>query len=766
MLAVSALLGVGLVLLRPAPVQATHSGARLEVYREIGTGIIPTPASPVSVKFVARIVNDIGGPLDYDNAAPLKVDWEVEGGSGDAEGGAVTRHLPDVDDCQPLLPANQTINGRGIGFPECVATFTSSTAGTGIVRAWIDVDGFDNSSENISFRIEADPDEGRYAGEGDCDTEMPPPPDGNGATNDEVPDPADDESTFNECAAATEQPGAEELDGTDVVQLAFTSQSLETRLDCPPATPAPRSGTGLVNCRVTDTAGNPRPGIRVDGQHLGGPNDPDTGEPDNIADYNGNDDPECTSSASGVCVVDIPSNSGEEGTTEVCFWLDEDTDVHEPVTSNPSWGPDIAMVESVADGSQCDEEPAANLADDANAKTDRETLVWQNAVLSLLDVTPETNRSTLPGSHALDAVITDQFGRGWAGGDQIRFELLAGSASDQDGSTLSSPDLACSPATSGDTVGSCSVSYDGRAVGSDQLCAFVAGQAVNSTCNGETPSGNQGGGLVDAVTMQWVQVDPIQQVDQGYTLVGGDGGIFNFGSSVFKGSMGGQKLNAPVITMAHTPGGGGYWLVASDGGVFTFGDAVFFGSMGAQKLNAPVIGMEATPTGKGYWLYASDGGIFTFGDAVFFGSMGAQKLNAPVVGMSASTSGKGYWLVAQDGGVFTFGDARFFGSTGDKKLNEPVFDLAPGPGDNGYWLVARDGGIFTFGTGNDFYGSGVGKTAGRVIGMDPTPNRKGYWIADAAGKVLPFGDAKWFGDRAGQQQNAAIVGFATVPSKR
>ena len=74
--------------------------------------------------------------------------------------------------------------------------------------------------------------------------------------------------------------------------------------------------------------------------------------------------------------------------------------------------------------------------------------------------------------------------------------------------------------------------------------------------------------------------------------------------------------------MAPTPSGHGYWLVASDGGIFSFGDAGFAGSMGGKKLNAPILGMSATPSGGGYWLIAGDGGIFTFGNAGFFGSRG------------------------------------------------------------------------------------------------------------------------------------------------
>ena len=77
----------------------------------------------------------------------------------------------------------------------------------------------------------------------------------------------------------------------------------------------------------------------------------------------------------------------------------------------------------------------------------------------------------------------------------------------------------------------------------------------------------------------------------------------------------------------------GYLEGAADGGVFAFGDAVFDGSMGGARLDAPVVGMATTPTGGGYWEVASDGGVFAFGDAVFDGSMGGARLDAPVVGM-------------------------------------------------------------------------------------------------------------------------------------
>jgi hypothetical protein len=209
-------------------------------------------------------------------------------------------------------------------------------------------------------------------------------------------------------------------------------------------------------------------------------------------------------------------------------------------------------------------------------------------------------------------------------------------------------------------------------------------------------------------------------------------------------------------------GHGGYWLAASDGGVFTFGDAGFYGSMGGTRLNAPVVGMAATPDGRGYWLVASDGGVFTFGDAGFYGSMGGTRLNAPVVGMAASADFPGYWLVASDGGVFTFGDVTFHGSMGGTPLAQPVVGIAAMPGDGGYWEVAADGGIFSFGQA-PFDGSmGSRPLAAPVTAVAPLPPAlgSGYWEAGADGGIFNFGQAPFEGSLGAIHLNAPIVAMA------
>lgn len=121
-------------------------------------------------------------------------------------------------------------------------------------------------------------------------------------------------------------------------------------------------------------------------------------------------------------------------------------------------------------------------------------------------------------------------------------------------------------------------------------------------------------------------------------------------------------LNAPIVAVIRTADNQGYTLVGADGGTFNYGDAPFLGSLGSYKLNAPIVDAKFSPSYKGLYLVATDGGVFCFGDAVFHGSTGSMKLNAPVVSIDVTSTNGGYWLTAADGGVFNYGDANFEGS--------------------------------------------------------------------------------------------------------
>ena len=119
----------------------------------------------------------------------------------------------------------------------------------------------------------------------------------------------------------------------------------------------------------------------------------------------------------------------------------------------------------------------------------------------------------------------------------------------------------------------------------------------------------------------------------------------------------GAPLRATIVGLVQTPDARGYWLVGGDGGIFTFGSAAFYGSTGAIRLNQPIVGMAPTPDGRGYWLVAADGGIFTFGNAGFAGSTGGAPFGGVTVAMASHHPGTGYWTTTSLGRVSNFGDA-------------------------------------------------------------------------------------------------------------
>jgi hypothetical protein len=224
-------------------------------------------------------------------------------------------------------------------------------------------------------------------------------------------------------------------------------------------------------------------------------------------------------------------------------------------------------------------------------------------------------------------------------------------------------------------------------------------RAVSCLAAGSSATGTIGGGNDPGLRAFVEQMTFPPASSQGLVLSARDGGVFTYGTAQFDGSMGGQRLNAPVVGAAATPDGGGYWLVAADGGVFNFGDAGFYGSMGGKRLNAPIVGMAGTPDGQGYWLVASDGGVFTFGDAAFDGSMGGQHLNDPVAGIAGTPNAGGYWLVGSDGGIFNFGNAGFFGSVPGQGIvgQPPIVGISRTPSGAGYWLVGSNGAVYSYG---------------------------------------------------------------------
>ena len=76
----------------------------------------------------------------------------------------------------------------------------------------------------------------------------------------------------------------------------------------------------------------------------------------------------------------------------------------------------------------------------------------------------------------------------------------------------------------------------------------------------------------------------------GYWLVASDGGIFAF-DAPFRGSMGGTKLNKPVTGMVRFADG--YLMVGEDGGIFNFSSQPFLGSLGSTPPARPIVSVAA-----------------------------------------------------------------------------------------------------------------------------------------------------------------------------
>jgi Peptidase A4 family len=193
----------------------------------------------------------------------------------------------------------------------------------------------------------------------------------------------------------------------------------------------------------------------------------------------------------------------------------------------------------------------------------------------------------------------------------------------------------------------------------------------------------------------------------GYWLDASDGGVFSYGDTQFYGSIPGlglhpaasglpNSLNAPIVGMVPSFDDNGYFMVGSDGGVFAFGDAHFAGSCpGIGGCAGSAVAVMPDATGNGYWLVTSAGNIYTFGDAPYFGAPGHGTVTSAV----PTPDGQGYLILLSDGEVFHYGDAPAAGSPPATSFNTQdaatsVFGTSDGAG---YWVASALGAVYNFG---------------------------------------------------------------------
>ena len=301
--------------------------------------------------------------------------------------------------------------------------------------------------------------------------------------------------------------------------------------------------------------------------------------------------------------------------------------------------------------------------------------------------------------------------------------------------------------------------------------AFTA-DVANGTVTTSSPAHSSG--VVDVTvttpggTSQQTSADQFTY-NNGYWLVGSDGGIFSFGSAQFYGSMGATHLQRPVVGIVPARDRGGYWLDASDGGVFSFGDTQFYGSIPGlglnpagsglpNSLNAPVVSMVPSHDQGGYLMVASDGGVFAFGDAHFAGSCpGIGGCSGGAVAVMPDASGNGYSVITQTGHVYAFGDAPYLGAPGPQ--SSPITSAVATPSGHGYWILDGDGQVFAYGDAAYLGNVAVGATGALnpATAIFATSDGGGYWVADAQGKLFTFGNAANDGDMSGTRLNGSII---------
>lgn len=80
-------------------------------------------------------------------------------------------------------------------------------------------------------------------------------------------------------------------------------------------------------------------------------------------------------------------------------------------------------------------------------------------------------------------------------------------------------------------------------------------------------------------------------------------------------------LAAQIVAVVNRPQNDGYWLVGADGGVFAFGRAPAIGSFGGKHLAAAIVDAVSTSSGAGLYLVGADGGVLSLGDAAYHGSI-------------------------------------------------------------------------------------------------------------------------------------------------
>lgn len=223
----------------------------------------------------------------------------------------------------------------------------------------------------------------------------------------------------------------------------------------------------------------------------------------------------------------------------------------------------------------------------------------------------------------------------------------------------------------------------------------------------------------------------------------------NYRAAMRELGVGRIESNLPtnrILGLAPAANDNGYWLVGNDGGVFALGPgATFYGSSGGGSTENQWAAIDSVSDGSGYWTVRADGRIFNYGSAAHFGDMRLVTLSSPAVDMQATSTDDGYWILGADGGVFAFGDASYMGRVTSTSLADVAVAFEARPQDDGYWILQINGEVTAFGSASH-HGDGSNVTmVGTATGIASSSTGNGYWIVTTTGHVYAFGDATYQG---------------------
>ena len=141
--------------------------------------------------------------------------------------------------------------------------------------------------------------------------------------------------------------------------------------------------------------------------------------------------------------------------------------------------------------------------------------------------------------------------------------------------------------------------------GSPSVAGCLSYEAPAALTGSEPPAVRVGARVYEPVQVSGMPAPTVQlaagSLPAGITLNGsGDlvgvarqAGSFSFTLSASNGLGPAARLRMTLLVRGSSAGRGGYRLFGADGGVFAFGDAGFFGSVGGERLAAPVVGVGA-----------------------------------------------------------------------------------------------------------------------------------------------------------------------------